>query len=181
MAWNIRAFHIFISSYKLLLFISFSNSEVSVSWSWYLKMLCRWVSGALDPESSSEGDSIMSVKRCVVQNFIIVHAGCSFVSLFGFLKTSSCCFDRGVWAMIAVYLAYSLLQAPSTWVLMYIYWNFTCSYSVLRFNIMVLGRLLIVSPFSNCLLNFGWIPNICSICTWCIFVYLSLFYFISNS
>ncbi|XP_047972994.1 CDP-diacylglycerol--serine O-phosphatidyltransferase 1-like isoform X1 [Salvia hispanica] len=42
-----------------------------------------WVSGALDPESSSEGDSIMSVKR-------------------------------GVWAMIAVYLAYSLLQAPST-------------------------------------------------------------------
>nr|GMD19888.1 CDP-diacylglycerol--serine O-phosphatidyltransferase 1-like [Ipomoea batatas] len=42
-----------------------------------------WASGALDPESTSTSDIIVSVKR-------------------------------GVWAMIAVYLAYSLLQAPST-------------------------------------------------------------------
>nr|GLL32232.1 CDP-diacylglycerol--serine O-phosphatidyltransferase 1-like isoform X1 [Ipomoea trifida] len=42
-----------------------------------------WASGALDPESTSTSDIIISVKR-------------------------------GVWAMIAVYLAYSLLQAPST-------------------------------------------------------------------
>ncbi|KAL8477511.1 hypothetical protein ACS0TY_029704 [Phlomoides rotata] len=41
------------------------------------------LSGALDPESSSEGDLDTSVKR-------------------------------GLWAMIAVFLAYSLLQAPST-------------------------------------------------------------------
>ncbi|XP_028080563.1 CDP-diacylglycerol--serine O-phosphatidyltransferase 1 [Camellia sinensis] len=42
-----------------------------------------WASGALDPENSSSGDIITSVKR-------------------------------GVWAMIAVFLAYCLLQAPST-------------------------------------------------------------------
>lgn len=59
----------YISSYKLLLFVHFSCSEVSLSSSLYLKMLSRWVSGALDPESSTEGDSIMSVKRCAVQTF----------------------------------------------------------------------------------------------------------------
>ncbi|CAN1840211.1 CDP-diacylglycerol--serine O-phosphatidyltransferase 1 [Linum perenne] len=42
-----------------------------------------WASGALDPESSIDGDVVTSVKR-------------------------------GVWAMIAVFLAYCLLQAPST-------------------------------------------------------------------
>ncbi|CAN0871499.1 CDP-diacylglycerol--serine O-phosphatidyltransferase 1 [Linum grandiflorum] len=42
-----------------------------------------WASGALDPESSTAGDVVTSVKR-------------------------------GVWAMIAVFLAYCLLQAPST-------------------------------------------------------------------
>ncbi|KAG5532308.1 hypothetical protein RHGRI_026815 [Rhododendron griersonianum] len=42
-----------------------------------------WASGALDPQSSSSGDIVTSVKR-------------------------------GVWAMIAVFLAYCLLQAPST-------------------------------------------------------------------
>ncbi|GMP83538.1 hypothetical protein CsSME_00037417 [Camellia sinensis var. sinensis] len=42
-----------------------------------------WASGALDPENSSSGDIITSVKR-------------------------------GIWAMIAVFLAYCLLQAPST-------------------------------------------------------------------
>ncbi|KAF8407739.1 hypothetical protein HHK36_006874 [Tetracentron sinense] len=45
-----------------------------------------WVSGALDPENSSSGDLVTSVKR-------------------------------GVLAMIAVFLAYCLLQAPST------HWN----------------------------------------------------------
>lgn len=42
-----------------------------------------WASGALDPQSSSSGDVVTSVKR-------------------------------GVWAMITVFLAYCLLQAPST-------------------------------------------------------------------
>ncbi|KAF9677390.1 hypothetical protein SADUNF_Sadunf08G0102600 [Salix dunnii] len=42
-----------------------------------------WASGALDPESSTSGDVVTSVKR-------------------------------GVWAMIAVFLGYCLLQAPST-------------------------------------------------------------------
>ncbi|CAN0877045.1 CDP-diacylglycerol--serine O-phosphatidyltransferase 1 [Linum grandiflorum] len=42
-----------------------------------------WASGALDPEISTSGDVITSVKR-------------------------------GIWAMIAVFLAYCLLQAPST-------------------------------------------------------------------
>ncbi|KAA8529092.1 hypothetical protein F0562_034109 [Nyssa sinensis] len=42
-----------------------------------------WTSGALNPENSSSGDLVTSVKR-------------------------------GVWAMIAVFLAYCLLQAPST-------------------------------------------------------------------
>ncbi|XXG83838.1 hypothetical protein AAC387_Pa10g1497 [Persea americana] len=45
--------------------------------------LLIWASGALDPESTSSGDLVSSVKR-------------------------------GVWAMIAVFLAYCLLQAPST-------------------------------------------------------------------
>ncbi|KAJ6689619.1 hypothetical protein OIU85_005977 [Salix viminalis] len=43
----------------------------------------RWASGALDPESSTSGDVVTSVKR-------------------------------GLWAMIAVFLGYCLLQAPST-------------------------------------------------------------------
>ncbi|GFZ15949.1 phosphatidyl serine synthase family protein [Actinidia rufa] len=47
-----------------------------------------WASGALDPQNNSLGDIVSSVKR--------------FVLL------------RGVWAMIAVFLAYCLLQAPST-------------------------------------------------------------------
>ncbi|CAL1381710.1 unnamed protein product [Linum trigynum] len=42
-----------------------------------------WASGALDPQMSTGGDVVMTVKR-------------------------------GVWAMIAVFLAYCLLQAPST-------------------------------------------------------------------
>lgn len=36
-------------------------------------------------------------------------------------KLLSCCLCRGIWAMIAVYLAYSLLQAPSTWVVFWFY------------------------------------------------------------
>ncbi|RRT40525.1 hypothetical protein B296_00029805 [Ensete ventricosum] len=48
-----------------------------------------WASGVVDPESTASNDVVTSVK-----------------SLF--------CFLRGVWAVIAVYLAYSLLQAPST-------------------------------------------------------------------
>ncbi|RRT73889.1 hypothetical protein B296_00016195, partial [Ensete ventricosum] len=49
-----------------------------------------WASGALDPESSASNDIVTSVKRCA------------------YLKS------LGVWAMIAVFLAYFLMQAPST-------------------------------------------------------------------
>ncbi|KAJ0038679.1 hypothetical protein Pint_22167 [Pistacia integerrima] len=49
-----------------------------------------WASGALDPESTASGDLVTSVRRFVPVTFL------------------------GVWAMIAVFLAYCLLQAPST-------------------------------------------------------------------
>ncbi|URE35183.1 phosphatidylserine synthase [Musa troglodytarum] len=52
--------------------------------------LLVWASGVVDPESTASNDVVTSVKS----------------DLF--------CFLRGVWAVIAVYLAYSLLQAPST-------------------------------------------------------------------
>lgn len=45
---------------------------------------------------------------------IIVHSYICKAFFFGYFVTFGYCLYRGVWAMIAVFLAYSLLQAPST-------------------------------------------------------------------
>ncbi|RRT51450.1 hypothetical protein B296_00046200, partial [Ensete ventricosum] len=62
-----------------------------------------WASGALDPESTASKDIVSSVKRLIVIDLSL--------------------FFRGVWAMIAVFLAYSLLQAPSTCCCILIRWH----------------------------------------------------------
>ncbi|XP_073284464.1 CDP-diacylglycerol--serine O-phosphatidyltransferase 1-like isoform X3 [Primulina huaijiensis] len=56
-----------------------------------------WASGVLDPEGSAGNDIVTSVKRLIQTSNALCY-----------------CFARGVWATVAVFLAYCLLQAPST-------------------------------------------------------------------
>lgn len=84
-----------------------------------LNMLISWASGALDPDSSSTGDLVTSVKRYVVVCFWYIWLWTisfrtSILSVK--LKIILICFvfHRGIWAMIVVFLTYCLLQAPST-------------------------------------------------------------------
>lgn len=83
-----------------------------------------WASGALDPESTSSGDLVSSVKRYAIfigtsSLFFCFSFAYGVFLLFLNMKVTfdayACFFfNRGVWAMIAVFLAYCLLQAPST-------------------------------------------------------------------
>ena len=75
-----------------------------------------WASGALDPERDASGDLVTSVKRfCLFYKNQCIYF---FIMLNDFLfNTIAIVSCRGVWAMIAVFLAYCLLQAPSTYVL----------------------------------------------------------------
>ncbi|KVH96239.1 hypothetical protein Ccrd_001679 [Cynara cardunculus var. scolymus] len=73
-----------------------------------------WASGALDPESNSSDDIVTSVKRLIL---VVDEVGFSFCMFCIFKETNIQMFighSRGIWAMIAVFLTYCLLQAPST-------------------------------------------------------------------
>ena len=93
---------------------SFSSSSVSflliLQLFFFLKWI-SWASGALDPESTTSDDLVTSVKRFPLSLYFMFFF---LPHLNPFIDTTMCLLYRGVWAMIAVFLAYSLLQAPST-------------------------------------------------------------------
>jgi len=113
--------------------VCFKRRWLSIQWLnslWLLQI--RWASGALQPQEFIL-DTSTNIKRCVNSSSSCL-LGCGTFrweeNVFRQFRTIAflttfCQSDidefllwcRGIWAIIAVFLGYCLLQAPSTWVI----------------------------------------------------------------